>query len=59
MNWYLMLKGIEMGLVLILLAVFTLADTIKYNGHLVTMPIRLVVIGLCIVTLIHAAQVFK
>lgn len=54
-----MFKGIEMGLVLILLTVFALTDTIKYNGHLVTMPIRLVVIGLCIATLIHAAQAFK
>jgi len=59
MNWYLMLKGMEMGIVSIFLLVFTVADSLKYNGRLVSMPIRLVLICICIAILIHAAQAFK
>lgn len=59
MNWYLMFKGMEMGVVSVFLLVFTVADSLTYNGRSVSMPIRLVLIGICIAILIHAAQTFR
>ena len=58
MNWYLMIKGIAMGVTLVILLLFTLTKTLIFNNHQVTMPVRFIVIFLCIVTLINGAQAF-
>lgn len=58
MNWYLMIKGIAMGVTLAILLMFTLTKTLIFNDHQVTMPVRCIVIFLCIVTLINGAQAF-
>lgn len=59
MNWYLMIKGITMGVTLVILLMFTLTKTLIFNDHQVTMPVRCIVIFLCVVALINGAQAFK
>ena len=59
MNWYLMIKGIAMGVTFVILLLFTLTKTLIFNNHPVTMPVRCIVIFLCIVTLINGAQAFE
>lgn len=65
MNLYLMVKVIAMGVNLAImgitfaiLALFALPKTLIFNSYPVTMPVRCIVIFLCIVVLINGAQVF-
>lgn len=59
MNWYLMFKGMEMGAVSIILVIFSVADSLTYNGRPIALPVRLVLVGICIAILVHAAQAFR
>lgn len=65
MNLYLMVKGIAigvnlaiMGVTFAILALFALPKTLIFNSHPVTMPVRCIVIFLCIVALINGTQAF-
>lgn len=65
MNLYLMVKVIAMGVNLTImgvtftiLALFSLPKTLIFNSYPVTMPVRRIVIFLCIVVLTNGVQMF-
>lgn len=59
MNWYLLFKGIEAGVMLVILLVFGVFRELTVNDNPVAMPIRLLVVVLSVAIIIHAAMAFK